>query len=288
MEKNNDDNPKENIEIFSTEDQKIKKLGEFLANDSSRKILQLLFSEELTANQIAQKSDISLQLVKYHINKMQELGIVKVSKVEKNSKNQDMNYYSPTKFAVVILPSKVSEKAKESKSLLRSFSTLYKFAGIGIAAVAGLVSLSYLQEQSQKTVPTKPGAIVDSETDEDKLEQVPAESEQAEPTGGFQSGDESSPTPEPRPEPEPQPEPESDGGYMGNVGDSAESGSTTLEESLELARRKIEAGEANPAAGSGTPFFDTGDFVLALIVIGVVAGGLAAFFLLRARRHSKK
>lgn len=282
MEKNNDNNSKENIEIFSTEDEKIKKLGEFLANDSSRKILQLLFSEELTANQIAQKSDISLQLVKYHINKMQELGIVKVSKVEKNSKNQDMNYYSPTKFAVVILPSKVSEKAKESKSLLRSFSTLYKFAGVGIAAVTGLFSLSYIQEQSQKTVPTKPDAIPDSETDEQKLEQVPAESETKEPTGGFQSGE------EPSPEPRPEPEPESDGSYMGNVGDSPDTGSTTLEESLDLARRRIEAGEANPASGSGAPFFDAGDFVLTLIVIGVIVGGLATFFFLRAKRHSKK
>lgn len=279
MEKNND---KENIEIFSTEDEKIKKLGEFLANDSSRKILQLLFSDELTANQIAQKSEISLQLVKYHINKMQELGIVKVARVEKNSKNQDMNYYAPTKFAVVILPSKVSEKAKESKSLLRSFSTLYKFAGVGIAAVAGLFSISYLQEQSKVTVPESPDLRADSSADEDKLEQIPTKSS------------EQSASPEPRPEsepqvePEPRPEPEPSDGYMGNVGSDDVADSNTLEESLELARRKIEAADANPASGSGAPFFDTGDFVWTLIIIGVIIGGLAAFFLLRAKRHSKK
>lgn len=282
MEKNND---KENIEIFSTEDEKIKKLGEFLANDSSRKILQLLFSDELTANQIAQKSEISLQLVKYHINKMQELGIVKVSRVEKNSKNQDMNYYAPTKFAVVILPSKISEKAKESKSLLRSFSTLYKFAGVGIAAVAGLFSISYLQEQSKVKVPESPDLRIDSSTDEDKLEQVPTKS-------ASEQSAVPEPEPEPPAEPEPSPElelqPEPSGGYMGNVGSDDVTGSNTLEESLELAKRRIEAAEANPASGSGAPFFDTGDFVLTLIIIGVIIGGLSAFFLLRAKRHSKK
>ena len=76
----------EKIEIFSTDDEKIKSFGELLTNDSSRKILQILFKEEMTANEIAQKTGESLQLVKYHINKMQDMGIIKVSKVEKNTK----------------------------------------------------------------------------------------------------------------------------------------------------------------------------------------------------------
>ena len=198
---------------------------------------------------------------------MQELGIVKVTKVEKNSKNQDMNYYAPTKFAVIILPSKVSEKAKESKSLLRSFSTLYKFAGVGIAAVAGMFSISYLQEQSKTTIPE---TVSDSSV-ESELEQVPTRAS----------------APEPEPEPEPSPEPEPRGGFQASS-DQWSSGEQTLEENLELAQRSIEAGEANPAAGSGTPFFDMGDFVLTLIIIGIVVGGSSAFFLLRAKRHSMK
>ena len=132
------------IEIFSTEHEKIKLFGELLTNDSSRKILQILFEEELTANEISQKSEISLQLVKYHIIKMEELGVIKVSKTGKNSKSHDMKYYKAKKFAVVILPSKVSEIAKESKSLNKSFKTIYKFVGVGVAAVASLFSLSFL------------------------------------------------------------------------------------------------------------------------------------------------
>jgi len=74
------------IEIFSTDDEKIKSVGELLTNDSSRAILQLLFTNELTATKIAEKTGISLQLVKYHINKMQDLNIAKISRVEKNKK----------------------------------------------------------------------------------------------------------------------------------------------------------------------------------------------------------
>ena len=45
----------EKIKILATDDEKIKSFGELFTNDSSREILQLLFNEELSATQIAQK-----------------------------------------------------------------------------------------------------------------------------------------------------------------------------------------------------------------------------------------
>ncbi|MHA7734710.1 ArsR/SmtB family transcription factor [Nitrosopumilus sp. S6] len=148
---NPDDELTEKIKILATDDEKIKSFGEILTNDSSREILQLLFNEEMTANQIAQKTDISLQLVKYHLNKLQDLGVVKISKIEKNSKSQDMKVYSATKFSIVIVPPKFSEKTKESKLLVRSFRHIYKVAGFAIATgISGIFSLSQFQE---KTIP---------------------------------------------------------------------------------------------------------------------------------------
>lgn len=139
----------EKIKILATDDEKIKSFGEMFTNDSSREILQLLFNEELTANQIAQKTDISLQLVKYHLIKLQDLGIVKISKVEKNSKSQDMKIYTATKFSIVIVPPKLSEKTKESKMLVRSFRHIYKVTGLGIATgVSGLFSLSQFKNKT--------------------------------------------------------------------------------------------------------------------------------------------
>ena len=54
------DNLTEKIKILATDDEKIKSFGEIFINDSSREILQLLFNEELSATQIAQKSNVSL------------------------------------------------------------------------------------------------------------------------------------------------------------------------------------------------------------------------------------
>lgn len=149
MPDENSDELTEKIKILATDDEKIKSFGELFTNDSSREILQLLFNEELTANQIAQKTGISLQLVKYHLIKLQDLGIVKISKIEKNSKSQDMKIYTATKFSIVIVPPKLSEKTKESKLLVRSFRHIYKIAGLGIATgISGLLSLSQFQNNT--------------------------------------------------------------------------------------------------------------------------------------------
>ncbi|MEW6042979.1 MAG: winged helix-turn-helix domain-containing protein [Thermoproteota archaeon] len=127
----------EKVEILSTDDEKIKLIGSLLSNDASRSILKLLFEQEMTANDIAKKTGMLLSLVIFHLQKMQEAGIVTISKIGKNSKGHDMKYYGTTKLAVIILPSKFSDKAKNSKSLNNSLNKIFRFTAIGIA---GLVS----------------------------------------------------------------------------------------------------------------------------------------------------
>ncbi len=71
--------------------------------------------------------------------------------------------------------------------------------------------------------------------------------------------------------------------YMGNVGSQGETGQNTLEETLLLAQRRIEAAESNPSSGSGTPYLDAGGVLGASIIAGAVFGGIAAAFFVRAR-----
>ncbi|MEM4378480.1 MAG: winged helix-turn-helix domain-containing protein [Candidatus Nitrosotenuis sp.] len=137
------------IEILSTDDQRIKAVGELLSSDSSRMILKLLFNDQMTANQIAQKTEISLPLVIYHLKKMQEAGIVKIAQTAKNTKSHDMKYYTVDKFAIVILPSGLTEKAKASKSLFNSFNRIYRFTTIGGAAIAAWFSSQFVQQNQQ-------------------------------------------------------------------------------------------------------------------------------------------
>jgi len=134
------------VEILSTEDQKIKAVGEILSSDSSREILKILFNDAMSANQIAQKTNISLPLVIYHLKKMQDSGVIKVANVEKNTKSRDMKFYTVDKLAIIILPSKMSEPAKNSKSLFNSFTRIHRLATLGGLSLAAWFSSQIIQK----------------------------------------------------------------------------------------------------------------------------------------------
>src|SRR3989338_6036425 len=134
------------VEILSTEDQKMKLIGEILSSDSSRAILKILFNDSLTANQISQKTEISLPLVIYHLKKMQESGVVKITSVGKNTKSHDMKFYTVDKLAIIILPSQMSEPAKKSKSLFNSFTRIHRLATLGGVSIAAWFSSQLIQK----------------------------------------------------------------------------------------------------------------------------------------------
>jgi len=140
------------VEILSTEDQKMKAIGEILSSDSSRAILKILFNDSLTANQISQKTEISLPLVIYHLKKMQESGVVKITSVGKNTKSHDMKFYTVDKLAIIILPSQMSEPAKKSKSLLNSFTRIHRLATLGGVSIAAWFSSQIIQKGTETNV----------------------------------------------------------------------------------------------------------------------------------------
>jgi len=71
--------------------------------------------------------------------------------------------------------------------------------------------------------------------------------------------------------------------YMGNVGQSGETGTFTLEEALELQKRRVTAAEVNPASGSGTPYLDAGGVGGAAVISAAIFGGIAGAFFLKGR-----
>ena len=72
--------------------------------------------------------------------------------------------------------------------------------------------------------------------------------------------------------------------YMGNVGGQGETGQNTLEETLELAKRRIEAAEANPASGSGTPYLSADGVLGAAAISAAVFGGIAGALFFKGKQ----
>jgi DNA-binding transcriptional ArsR family regulator len=236
------------VEIYDTDDERLRVLGEVLITDVSRTVLKLLLDETLTANEIAIKTEYSLQLVRYHLKKMQDVGLVEISKIGKNTKAHDMKYYSATKFAIVILPSKFSAKAKSSKSLFNSFKSIYRFGAIGVAAICSWFATSMLQGTVQISDVSK------------GIQEAPS-------GGGYTSYN---------------PFYNAVGGpYSGDGGTGS---GASLEEILKLAREKVTVAVQHPHAGYGTPDF----FWPLVIGISVLAFGLSIEIVLRVLKIKKE
>ena len=154
------------VQIFSTSDARIKSLGKMLNSGSSMDILQLLNNAEMTANEIAEKTGMSLPLVIHHLNKMSQAGIVNIVRTRLNSKNQPMKYYTAVKTGILILPELAFKKAKESKSLSKSLRRIMRFSAIG---TAGLVSWMLTKPDVETPTQTPPSesdnAVIDESED---------------------------------------------------------------------------------------------------------------------------
>src|SRR5438552_12689513 len=139
----------EYIEVISTEDERIKIIGEELANDTGRAIFGKISQGVASTNDLAKALNISLPLVNWHINRLLGVGLIKVEKVEMSSKNKKMKYYGPVKTALVIVPPENPSENNVSKSKKETVLLQLRHYLASIAAFVVGASTIYITEKSQ-------------------------------------------------------------------------------------------------------------------------------------------
>ena len=143
------------VKIYSSNEERVKFLGDVLANDTSRSIFLLLAQGEMPAGKIADKTGMSLALITHHLEKMQNAGVVQVSKVSKNVKNRDMKHYRAV-LAILIIPEESHDRARGSEALALSLRRVLRFSSIGIAGLSSWLAAKYVGSTEPGTVPTAP------------------------------------------------------------------------------------------------------------------------------------
>ena len=146
----------EHIEVISTEDERIKIIGEELANDTGRAIFGKISQGVSSTNDIAKSLNISLPLVNWHITRLLGVGLIKVEKIELSSKNKKMKYYGPVKTAFVIVPPASPAENDVSKSKKDAIFMQLRHYLASIAAFVIVGPLIYLMEQNQAANQAQP------------------------------------------------------------------------------------------------------------------------------------
>ena len=130
MEKIKEDNENfDKIKIFSSEDEKLKLLGELLSNKSSRDIIKLLIDKEMYTNEIVKKLDLKVSLVIHHLQKMESIGLLEITN-KKIARNGEEHRFFRIPTGMLIVPNK-SEEDTNNGFLKKIFKKGVKFAVIG-------------------------------------------------------------------------------------------------------------------------------------------------------------
>lgn len=124
------------IKVFDSTDENLKKLGELLSNDTSRKIMKALIDNEMYTNEIALKLDIRVSLVIHHLKKLESLGLVVVTEKQLIRKGKDHRFFRMIS-NLYITPSITNKELEEKGVLKKLFAEGVKFTSV---ISAGLLS----------------------------------------------------------------------------------------------------------------------------------------------------
>ncbi|WP_435364702.1 helix-turn-helix domain-containing protein [Haloarchaeobius sp. DYHT-AS-18] len=102
-----------------------------LSSDTARQIYTCLHEEPRTPSDIADEIDSSIQNVRYHLEKLEDAGLIDVVDVWYSSRGNEMNVYAPQSGPLVI--SGDEQRASRLKGALARF-----IGGIGVIAAGSL------------------------------------------------------------------------------------------------------------------------------------------------------
>src|SRR3989338_6622745 len=133
--------------LVDLNDPKTKKLAETITSDTSRKILNSLAEKDASETTLAEKLNIPLSTVHYHLEKLKEAGLVIIEEFHYSKKGREINQYKLAKKYILIAPHSVENAWEKIKDLL-------PLVGAAIAMSAIIKFIQWWNQQSIQVADT--------------------------------------------------------------------------------------------------------------------------------------
>lgn len=129
------------IHVESLHSEKAKAIASEISSDAGRRILKELYKTPLSITDLSRKLDLPISTVQYHVNKLIDLGIVRVAQKRFGKRMREIKMYVYEKESIVFLS---SMEKREFEFLLKIFLT-QKLKGSlpKIAALIAMVGLIF-------------------------------------------------------------------------------------------------------------------------------------------------
>lgn len=123
----------EDVRVLWLDDDDADDLIGSLSSETARSLLTALHQEPLTASELSDSVDTSVQNVRHHLENLQDAGLVRIAGTRYSVKGREMNVYEPADDSLVVC---VGGGTEDRSALIDSLKGI-----VGVAALLGVASL---------------------------------------------------------------------------------------------------------------------------------------------------
>jgi DNA-binding transcriptional ArsR family regulator len=118
--------------VLDLDDEETDEVFSALSSDTARSIYRCLHQEPNTPSEVADRVDTSIQNVRYHLENLEDAGLIEVVDTWYSSRGNEMSVYAPASDALVL-----ASDEEEASRLRTALSRL--LGGVAVLAMASLV-----------------------------------------------------------------------------------------------------------------------------------------------------
>lgn len=107
----------EGLRLVGIDDESARAVFDAIGSQTTREILQSIYQEPGTASDIAERTDVSLQNAKYHIDKLIEADLIEVGENWYSEQGNMMKVYTPTNESIVMVAGNSDTSASIKETL---------------------------------------------------------------------------------------------------------------------------------------------------------------------------
>ena len=108
------------IKVLGIDEDEIADVFEALSSDTARRILTSIYDEPAPPSELANRLDLSLQNVSYHLENIHDAGMVQVAETRYSEKGKEMSVYAPADDPVAVFVG-TEERKTSFRDLLKRF-----------------------------------------------------------------------------------------------------------------------------------------------------------------------
>ncbi|ERJ04835.1 transcription regulator protein [Halorhabdus tiamatea SARL4B] len=145
--------------VVGVDDEQLDDVLDAISSDTARTLLSEIYSDSGTPSELSDRTNFSLQNISYHLDNLEDSGLIRVAGTRYSEKGREMNIYAPAEEPVVVFVGTQERKSGFLDLLKRVFgavvalvaATAYVFVET-FGYSAGPPSVSEKESQESQTV----------------------------------------------------------------------------------------------------------------------------------------